>query len=57
MDVKNMSIEQLKVLFYDQLKVKEISEANIRMIVAELDKKENSVPVEAESELVEEVKE
>ncbi len=57
MDVKNMSIEQLKVLFYDQLKVKEISEANIRMIVAELDKKENSVPVEAESEVVEEVKE
>lgn len=52
-----MSIEQLKVLFYDQLKVKEISEANIRMIVAELDKKENSVPVEAESEVVEEVKE
>ena len=57
MDVKNMSIEQLKVLFYDQLKVKEISEANIRMIVAEIDKKENSVPVEAESEVVEEVKE
>ena len=51
-----MSLEQLKVLFYDQLKVKETSEANLRVIVKEIEVKETSAPVEAEP-VEEEVKE